>query len=57
MAIKTTNAVLRNKIISGIKKAARKLVEQCAAENSTLVVLVNGKPCEVSTQELLNKKK
>jgi hypothetical protein len=55
MSIKTNNAILRSKIIAGIRKAVRNLVERKAAENGTLVVLVNGKPAEVPAKELLKR--
>ncbi len=46
---------LSEKILSGVRKAVQKLVERKAAENSTLVVLLDGKPCEVPARELLKK--
>lgn len=57
VAIKTSNAILREKIISGVRKAVQKLVERKAAENGTLVVLVNGKPAEVPAKDLLARRK
>ena len=48
---------LSDRILEGVRKAVHKLVERRAAENSTLVVLVNGKPTEVPAKDLLKKKK
>lgn len=48
---------ISDRILEGVRKAVHKLVERRAAENSTLVVLVNGKPAEVPARDLLNKKK
>jgi hypothetical protein len=48
---------LSDRILSGIRKAVKNLVERRAAENAKLVVLVNGKPTEVPAKELLNRKK
>ncbi len=45
--------LLVDKLIEGLRRAARKLVEQRAAENKTLVVLVNDKPTHVPARELL----
>lgn len=47
---------LSEKILTGIRKAVAKLVERKAAENGSLVVLVNNRPCEVPAKELLLKK-
>ncbi len=48
---------LSEKVLAGIRKAVRKLIERRAAENSTLVVLVDGKPAEVPAKDLLEKNK
>lgn len=55
MALKQSNIDLRNKITQGITKAVQKLIERRAAENSTLVVVVDGKPMEVPARQLLKK--
>ncbi len=57
MALKPANALLKQKIVFGIRKAVAQLVQRRAAENSTLVVLVNEKPVEVSAKDLLKKLK
>ena len=48
---------LSDRILRGVRKAVQKLVERRAAENGTLVVLVNGKPTEVPAKDLLNRKR
>lgn len=55
MALKQSNIDLRNKITQGINKAVQKLIERRAAENGTLVVVVDGKPMEVPAKQLLKK--
>ncbi|MBS1774906.1 MAG: hypothetical protein JSS64_01345 [Bacteroidetes bacterium] len=44
---------LSERILSGIRKAVKQLVERRAAENGTLVVVVDGKPSEVPAKKLL----
>jgi len=44
---------LSDKLLFGIRAAVRKLVEQSALQNRSLVVLVNEKHCEVPAKELL----
>lgn len=53
MPLKPENIILRDKIITGIQKAARKLLEERAANNDTIVISVNGVPANVPARELL----
>jgi len=48
---------ISERILTGMRKAVQKLVERRAAENGTLVVLVDGKPANVPAKELLQKNK
>ncbi len=52
-----TNTDLLNKIKRGLKLAARKLMEEKAANNETAVISVNGEIKSVSAKELLKKMK
>jgi hypothetical protein len=47
---------LSQRILSGVKKAYYKLVEETAARNGTLVIEQNGKVVHVPAKELLEKK-
>jgi hypothetical protein len=53
MPLKPENKILRDKIILGIRKANRKLKEERAASNGTVVISVNGVPKNVSARDLL----
>jgi hypothetical protein len=54
--MKTDLEIITEKILTGIKIANRKLVENAAANNETLIVSgKNGKPAAVSAKELLKK--
>lgn len=53
MPIKQANIELREKIVMGIKKAARKLYEERAARNETVIISVNGEVKAVPAKELL----
>jgi hypothetical protein len=55
MPLKPENIILRDKIIAGIEKAARKLYEERAANNDTVVISVNGVPTIVPAREILEK--
>jgi hypothetical protein len=55
MPLKPENRILRDKIVSGIRKAARKLLEERAAANDTVVISVNGVPKNVLARDLLKK--
>ena len=44
---------LSQKVLEGIKKANRKLVEKYAAEDKSLVIKVNGEIKKVPAKELL----
>jgi hypothetical protein len=47
---------LSQRILSGVKKAYYKLVEETAARNGSLVVERNGKVMHVPAKELIEKK-
>ena len=47
---------LSQRILSGVRKAYFKLVEETAARNGTLVIEKNGKVVHVPAKELLEKK-
>lgn len=47
---------LSQRILSGVRKAYFKLVEETAARNGTLVIEQNGKVVHVPAKELLEKK-
>jgi hypothetical protein len=47
---------LSQRILSGVKKAYYKLVEETAARNGSLVVERNGKVMHVPAKELIKKK-
>lgn len=51
LSIKDTELI--NKITTGIKKAARKLYEERAAKNETVIISVNGEIKKVPAKELL----
>jgi hypothetical protein len=53
MPISPENKELGEKIVAGIKKASRKLLEERAANNDTVVISVNGVPANVPAKELL----
>jgi|HubBroStandDraft_2_1064218.scaffolds.fasta_scaffold282204_1 hypothetical protein len=55
MPLKPENKILRDKIVTGIRKAARKLLEERAATNDTVVISVNGVAKNVLARELLKK--
>ena len=45
---------LFNKILAGMKKASRKLVEESAAQGRSLVISINGEVKDVPAKELLS---
>jgi len=45
---------LFSKILEGIKKASRKLVEESAAQGLSLVISVNGEAKDVPAEQLLS---
>lgn len=54
--MKKENLELKNKIIAGIEKALKKLVENSAAKNESLVISgPNGEVLTVPAKELLTK--
>ncbi|HLX93616.1 MAG TPA: hypothetical protein VKR32_18160 [Puia sp.] len=53
MPLKPENKLLQDKIIAGIEKARRKLFEERAATNDTVVISINGVPVNVPARELL----
>lgn len=53
MPVKEKHIILREKIIAGIKKATRKLYEERAVKNDTVVISVNGEIKKVPAKELL----
>jgi hypothetical protein len=53
MPLKPENIILRNKIVAGIKKARRKLLEERADNNDTVVISVKGVPTNVPAREVL----
>ncbi len=55
MALKKENAELRDKIVTGLRKAVDKLIETSAAKNDYLVICVNGEVKKVPAKELLKK--
>jgi hypothetical protein len=55
MPLKPENAILRDKITAGIKKAIQKLYEERAAKNETVVVSINGEVKHVPAKDLLKK--
>ena len=57
MPISPENVELSNKILAGISKAFKKLYEQKAANNQTVVISVNGIPTHVPAKELLEQQK
>lgn len=48
---------IRKKILSGVRTAIRKLIEERAKENGVLIVSENGKIVKVSAKKLLKKAK
>lgn len=52
MAIKKENRELRDKIMAGIKKAVKKLIETSAANNENLII-EDGKVKSIPAKELL----
>lgn len=55
MPVKEKHIILREKIIAGIKEATRKLYEERAVKNDTVVISVNGEIKKVPAKELLKK--
>jgi hypothetical protein len=54
--LKPENIILEEKILSGMRKAQRKLLEERAANNDTVVISVNGVASNVPARELLKSK-
>jgi hypothetical protein len=53
MQLSKEKEVLLEKIVAGIKKAARKLYEERAAKNETVIITVNGEIRKVPAKDLL----
>ena len=56
MSLKQENIELHKKIAAGLKLASRRLFEQKAANNETVVITVNGEIRHVPAKDLLKNK-